>query len=79
MTGTIGSIGASTEPPHADRSSATSASVGFIGILDILPRGSSLFTARQQALTTVVPPAIRCHPSAASRDGSQLALDGVEP
>ena len=53
-------------------------------VADVLPVAAWLdspaghFTSLQQALTTAVPPAIRCQPSAASRDGSQLALEREE-
>jgi hypothetical protein len=50
-----------------------------VGFIDALQKGSSIRALRQQALTTVVPPAIRCQPSAACREGSQLALERVEP
>jgi hypothetical protein len=46
--------------------------------MDTLQQGF-IRASLQQPLTTTVPPANRCHPIAASREGSQLALERVAP
>jgi hypothetical protein len=68
--------GSTRDPERAETSSETIATASFISALE---EGSSVRASRQQALTTAVPPAIRCQPSAASRVGSQLAPERVAP
>jgi hypothetical protein len=50
-----------------------------IEAIDTLQKGPPARASLQQALTTTDPRAIRCQPSAASREGSQLAPEGSAP